>query len=39
LVINAALGLFTGLVCDVNGDDVVDALDIQLATNAVLGII
>ena len=38
LVINEALGISTGLDCDINGDESVNAVDVQLVINAALGI-
>ena len=36
--INAALGLETGCICDVNNDEQTNALDVQIVMNGALGI-
>ena len=38
LVINAALGMDTGVDCDINRDKRTDAVDVQLVINAALGL-
>jgi hypothetical protein len=38
LVINSALGIYTGLNCDLNEDAVVNAVDVQGVINAALGL-